>query len=162
MKKVLLTIGITILIAGGLVVALLLSSNNAAQQNTGTVTTNEQQATPAPEQPAATRDGVLQAGRYEPYEPGKLSAEGYSQTILFFHAVWCPECRAFETAINGSTIPAGIQILKVDYDNSTELKQKYGVTLQSTFVSVDSNGELVSKWVGYGKDKSVDAILENI
>lgn len=162
MKKGLLTVGITLLVAGGLVAVLFLSSNNAAQQTTDTVTTGEQQTTPMPEQSSVPSDVTLQTGRYESYEPGRVSAKGYSQTILFFHASWCPECRAFEAAINSSTIPAGTQILKVDYDNSTELKQKYGVTLQSTFVSVDSNGELVSKWVGYGKDKSVDAILENI
>jgi thiol-disulfide isomerase/thioredoxin len=100
-------------------------------------------------------------GRFVDYEASQVAAAGYNETILFFYAPWCPECRAFEQAINDTGVPEGVQILSVDYDSSDELKMKYGVTIQTTFVKVDANGSLVSRWVGYGQDRSVDVILEN-
>jgi len=39
-------------------------------------------------------------------------------------------------------------LLKVDYDKSTDLKRKYGVTYQHTFVQVDKGGHLLKKWSG--------------
>jgi hypothetical protein len=50
---------------------------------------------------------------------------------------------------------------KIDYDSATDLRKQHGVTIESTFVRVDPAGERVKLWSGYGKDKSVDAILEN-
>jgi hypothetical protein len=81
---------------------------------------------------------------------------------VFFHAPWCVECRAFKAAIQSGTIPQGTQILEADYGSSIDLKKQYGVTLQSTFVRVNSSGELQKKWSGYGKDKSLVAVLENL
>lgn len=101
------------------------------------------------------------AGRYVDYSETAVAEECYTDTILFFHASWCPECRAFEKAIENGTVPKKAQILKVDYDSATDLRKKYEVTIQSTFVRVDTTGERVKLWSGYGQDKSVDAILEN-
>lgn len=110
------------------------------------------------ENPVATQQSP---GRYKEYASADIGAEGYDATILFFHAPWCPECRGFDQAINKGDVPAGIQILKIDYDSSQELKKKYGVTIQSTFVRVDADGDKQRLWTGYGKNKSIDAILEN-
>ena len=101
-------------------------------------------------------------GRYIGYSKDKISDSSYTTTILFFHAAWCPECRSFKNAINASTIPPGIQVLEVDYDKAADLKKQHGVTLQSTFVKVDQNGAQISKWSGYGKDKSLQSILKNL
>ena len=60
-----------------------------------------------------------------------------------------------------ATIPESTQILKVDYDTATDLKQRYGVTLQTTFVKITSGGEKVSLWTAYGKEKSLQAVLSN-
>jgi thiol-disulfide isomerase/thioredoxin len=70
--------------------------------------------------------------------------------VLFFKASWCPSCRAIDADIkaNLSKIPVSLVILDVNYDNSSELKQKYGVTSQHTFVQVDKNGNLLKKWGG--------------
>ncbi|MEI7057517.1 thioredoxin family protein [Nocardioides sp. CCNWLW239] len=100
-------------------------------------------------------------GRYTDYSASAVADACYTDTILFFHASWCPECRGFEEAITGGTVPGGAQILKVDYDSATDLRKKYEVTIQSTFVRVDPSGARVKLWSGYGQDKSVDAILEN-
>lgn len=102
------------------------------------------------------------SGRYEQYAADKVGETGYTNTILFFYAAWCPECRAFKQAITSENIPDGVQVLEVNYDSSSDLKKKYGVTLQSTFVKVDSSGSQVSKWIGYGKNKSLETILDNL
>jgi thioredoxin 1 len=70
--------------------------------------------------------------------------------VLFFHASWCPTCKATEENLNADPtgIPAGLTIVKVDYDNSDELKQQYGITTQHTFVQVDADGNELAKWTG--------------
>lgn len=103
-----------------------------------------------------TQDNVF-SKQYVEYDSAQLANE-YSRHIIFFHASWCPECRAFEQALLSNQLPDDVQILKADYDSSTQLKQKYGVTIQSTFVEVDDDGELIAKWVGYGEDKSFTAV----
>jgi thiol-disulfide isomerase/thioredoxin len=114
----------------------------------------------AADQPAPT-SATLASGRYEQYDTALVDDNGYSSTILFFYAAWCPECRAYDKVINEESLPDGVQILRVTYDDSQDLRQKYGVTIQSTFVRVDSTGGKQVLWNGYGKDKSVSTILEN-
>jgi len=95
-------------------------------------------------------DGTIISGSYEAYAPEKLALALDGKVILFFHASWCPTCRAADSDINKnlSEIPDGVHILKIDYDSNTALKQKYGVTYQHTFVQVDSSGNLIKKWTG--------------
>lgn len=72
------------------------------------------------------------------------------QTVLYFHAPWCPVCQRLEPSIrqNINDLPNGLTILKVDYDSQTELKKKYGVTYQHTFVQVDAQGNKLKLWSG--------------
>jgi len=90
------------------------------------------------------------AGSYESYAPEKLAFAETGNAVLFFRASWCPSCRALDKDIkeNLGAIPADLKILDVDYDNSKELKQKYGVTTQHTLVQVDKDGNMISKWSG--------------
>lgn len=71
-------------------------------------------------------------------------------TILFFHANWCPTCRAAanDFAANAQDIPENVQIVKVNYDTASELKKEYTITTQHTFVAIDSQGNEVARWVG--------------
>ena len=89
-------------------------------------------------------------GSYEPFNPGRFSQAQGGDVVLFFRASWCPTCRALDADIRSrlSEIPSGLVILDVDYDNSSELKQKYGVTYQHTFVQVDASGNQIAKWSG--------------
>lgn len=162
MKKLLIVVSIAAVIVGGLVVALLLAPPAQSPPMADANPAESTQTADEVDAPEAATDLPLAAGRYTDYSADAVAVAGYDTTVLFFHASWCPECRAFEQAINDSTIPGGVQILKVDYDSSVDLRQEYGVTLQSTFVSVTDDGTEVSQWVGYGKDKSVEAILENL
>lgn len=91
------------------------------------------------------------AGTYEVYSPEKVTlASAEHDVVLFFRASWCPTCRALDKDIknNLGNIPASLAILDVDYDNSQELKQKYGVTYQHTLVQVDAEGNMIKKWTG--------------
>lgn len=155
MKKVILWI-IGIAVIGGVGMGVLLAVNRAdkvAAPVSTPVATTVPSDTPPSQQTTA--------GRYADYSSEAAKEAGYSSTILFFYAPWCPECRAFDMAIKSGDVPNGVQILKVDYDSSQALRQTYGVTIQTTFVRVDTNGAKQALWTGYGKDKSVSTIIEN-
>lgn len=98
-----------------------------------------------------TGDTMMKAGSYEVYTPEKITlASPTHDVVLFFRASWCPTCKALDADIrtNLSKIPSNLTILYVDYDNLSDLKKKYGVTYQHTFVQVDKDGNLIKKWSG--------------
>jgi len=100
-------------------------------------------------------------GSYEAYDSSKLAYANDGHVILFFNASWCPTCRALDKDIkqNISNIPSGVTILNVNYDNSTDLKKKYGVTYQHTLVEVDSQGNMIKKWQG---SRSLNSLIIEI
>jgi hypothetical protein len=107
------------------------------------------------------------AGRYADYTDGNTMEHAYRKTILFFHNPQCGECQAFDKVLREGPIPAGVQILKADYGSRQDLRQKYGVTKPSTFVELDDDDDYDHDhdhdiWVGYGKEKSINAILRNL
>lgn len=108
-------------------------------------------------------DGAMmkKAGTYEAYVPEKLARASTGDVVLFFRASWCPTCRALDADIktNASSIREGVTILDVNYDDSTALKQKYGVTYQHTLVQVDAAGNQIAKWTG---SPTLAALLTNI
>lgn len=101
---------------------------------------------------------VSAPGTYKDYD-SSVFANTTGKRILFFHASWCPQCRQLEASIKAGTITSGVTIFKVNYDNSTSLKSKYGVTLQTTVVLVDEKGNLLKKHVAYD-EPSLDAITK--
>ncbi len=95
---------------------------------------------------------------YQNLEQAKLIADE-APTVLFFFASWCPTCRsAREEFTNRQDELKKINIILVDYDNSTDLQKKYGVTYQHTFVQIDGNGEAIVKWNG----GATDTLLANV
>ena len=109
------------------------------------------------------KDGetMMSKGSYELYDASKLAMAETGKVVLFFKASWCPTCKAVDSDIkaNLGSIPKGVTILEVDYDKSVELKQKYGVTTQHTFVQVDAKGNLITKWSG---GNTLGSIVEKI
>jgi thioredoxin 1 len=96
------------------------------------------------------------AGSYVDYSPEVLANAQAAQkdgrkVVLFFHAAWCPNCqaaeKAFKAALANDSFPQNITLIKTDYDSSAELKKKYGVNYQHTFVQIDSSGNQITKWV---------------
>lgn len=55
---------------------------------------------------------------------------------LHFHADWCPTCRAQDKALQTLKAEKGVDItvLVVNYDTEKELKRRFKVNAQSTFV----------------------------
>ena len=93
---------------------------------------------------------MMSTGSYEVYAPEKLAKAKDGNIVLYFRASWCPLCKVLDADIRAhlKDIPANLTILDVDYDNSTELKKKYGVTYQHTLVQVDAEGNMITKWSG--------------
>lgn len=69
--------------------------------------------------------------------------------LLFFHAPWCSQCRQIEQSIKNDGIPSGVTIFKIDYDTNQKLREVYGVTLQTTFVKIDDEGNKLASYVAY-------------
>jgi len=115
----------------------------------------------------ASKDGAGAApassqapGSYIAYSPQAFVNDApTNRKVLFFHASWCPQCRAIEQDIYKQGVPSGMTIFKVDYDNSSDLKMKYGITLQTTFVELDSSDNLLQKHVAYN-EPTLPAVLE--
>lgn len=97
------------------------------------------------------------AGAYVEYTDGAIEATD-GPKVLFFHASWCPQCRQLDGQLVAEGAPEGLTIFKVDYDSRTDLRQQYGVTLQTTVVFVDDSGNAISSSVLYD-DPSIASLL---
>jgi thiol-disulfide isomerase/thioredoxin len=98
--------------------------------------------------PAQVSTAGASAG-FQEYTPEAVSSTTADETVvLFFHATWCSTCKllADDIEVNADSIPDDVRILLVDFDTATELKQRYGVTLQHTLVQLDSTGDAVERW----------------
>jgi thiol-disulfide isomerase/thioredoxin len=73
-----------------------------------------------------------------------------SEVVLFFNANWCSTCKIARDNIesNLDSIPSNLAIVVVDFDKETDLRKKYGVTIQHTFVQIDKDGNQLTKWSG--------------
>ena len=116
----------------------------------------ETESTPSatPDEPTET----VTAGAYVEYSDTAI-ADAAGTRLLFFHAPWCPQCRAVEEDILTSGVPDGVTIIKVDYDSNQALRQQYGVTLQTTFVEVDAAGAPVETFVAY-ETPTLQAVID--
>lgn len=153
-KQTIAIVGIIGVIA--LSVGYVLVKPDAAAESgvSNTQQASAQTASPTPqtveEQTISPGNAPAQAtlGKYVTYSADAAKiAEG--RRVLFFHAAWCPQCRALEKDITAKGVPVGMTILKVDFDTSQALRKKYGVTQQTTFVELNSDDSLKTKFVAY-------------
>jgi thioredoxin 1 len=125
------------LLAIGAAIALALAATTAAQTMT---------------KPAAAPAAgmMIKSVSYVEYSKAAFDKATDKKRVLFFHASWCPNCRAAEATINAGlkTIPANVVIFKVDYDKEVAMKKTYGITYQHTFVYVDAKAASIKKWQG--------------
>lgn len=142
----------------GLTTLLLASCASA-----GPITKSTEPDSSMSETPSASETTNEAAGDYIPYESFVTSGDKYSDSkvVLFFNAVWCSTCQQARENIEASLgkIPKDLAIVVVDFDDSIELRKKYDVTVQHTFVEIDSGGEPLGTWSG---SVTVDQIVEQL
>jgi len=172
-------IGIVVVLLLGAGVAFFQSSN---QNNSVQPTVTEQAITsdetmnetigsaeetnpmvPANNQDDSTTASAPALQPYQVYSPEALQVaqETDNNILLFFHATWCPSCRALDSEItsNLTEIPENLNIFKVNYDSETDLKKKFAVTTQHTLVQIDSAGNEITKWTGGSR---IEQLLEQV
>ena len=74
-----------------------------------------------------------------------------TQTVVyFFAATWCPTCQATYKDLQSHvrTIPSNLTLVFVNYDKSFDLKKKYGITVQHSYVVIGPQGEKRKTWSG--------------
>jgi thioredoxin-related protein len=154
-------------IVGGLVAVLVVIGIvfAASGDDTNTTVAPNNNAATESDSPQAEAESVetVEAARYIEYSEANLANTKNTKQVVFFHAPWCSTCIAFEKEIIAQGVPAGITILKADYDTETDLKQKYEVRLQSTFVLLDADGNVQQAWpFGQGLSNDISNLYDQV
>lgn len=154
MSKPIIISGIFGLLVIGAFVFAITNNKAEAPQNSSSQTTTSQ--LPASNKTEPTEKAAVNSKGYVDYDEN-IIAQTSGEKVLFFHAPWCSQCRSIEKGIISDGVPDGLTIVKVDYDSNQDLRQKYGVTLQTTFVKIDDQGEFKDKYVAYN-EPTFDAV----
>lgn len=171
-KKALVVVSIVVglFLAGGGIFAYTNNQNNKNEQEKMAMEKAEDEAMAKKEEAAAMEkdkmakegDAMSKQGSYVTLADYNKDPSKYadSKKVYFFHASWCPICQGIDKEINAdmSKIPAGVTMIKTDFDSSTDLRQKYGVTTQYTFVQVDNSGSETNQWSATSLAKAIDGI----
>lgn len=91
------------------------------------------------------------AAEYKDFSGGVIG--NGEESALFFYATWCGSCKKEDKNLK-SWYPSQnmIPVYKVDYDSNLELRKKYGVTYQHTFVKIDGRGNVIKVISGPSSD----------
>ena len=82
--------------------------------------------------------------------------------VVYFHADWCPTCRAQQPIVDKLAKETGFQpltIFEADFDTQTALEKSLKVTQQSTFV-VFKQGHEVTRSTGQTQEPVIRAVLQ--
>ncbi len=127
---------------------------NTAQQDAAETTETRTPTAPSDDTPTAP-------ATYVAYASDKFTADQGTK-VLFFHASWCPQCRALDADITSNLSSlSDVTIYKVDYDTATDLRKQYGVTQQTTVVKTDGSGAAQAKFVAYDTP-TLDAVARQL
>lgn len=146
-NKALLVIGIIVIAIAASITYIILSKNNTTSQDAA-VSQTQTASTPTEETASPADTPTAVNGQYRAYDSAAVASDQGTK-LLFFHASWCPQCRSLDSSIENSALPDNLTIYKVDYDANQSLRQKYGVTLQTTIVKIDNDGNKVASYVAY-------------
>lgn len=163
-NKTIIVAALFVLVAGGLGAFVLLSGDASTKKTT----INDDAVVQEDQSSVVVSDKAMvkKEGRYVPFSPEVLANTSNSRRVLFFYANWCPTCRPANESFSGNEadIPDDVTLIRVNYNDTEtdqaekELSNKYGVTYQHTFVQIDGNGDVVTKWNG----GQIDELLRNI
>ncbi len=76
-------------------------------------------------------------------------------SVIFFHATWCPKCKAQRPAVEGLTTESALKDVKfgqVDYEKVTDVVSTYGVFGFPTILIFKNNVE-VGRFEGQGNSQ---------
>jgi thiol-disulfide isomerase/thioredoxin len=97
------------------------------------------------------------------YELFNNSVIGNGKTsVIFFHAAWCSFCKKNDQRLQEfytSSTP-DISTYRVDYDTAEDLKKRYGVVQQDTFVKIDGEGNKVTE-ISFPKEEQLLSLIMN-
>lgn len=142
-KSILPVVTVIVLIVGAIVGISVIGGDNEDSNSNSSSSTVVQSDSGSVVETETESTGV---DRYENFGPTALADATGTKRVLFFHASWCAVCNAFEKEIEEIGIPEGITIIKANYDDERELKKRYKVSVQSTFLLLDDNEEEVRRW----------------
>ena len=95
---------------------------------------------------AGRMDQMGQMNDFKPYtaEGVKAAMAEGKTTLLFFHAPWCPVCKAQEPKVKAHLNGAhkNIVAFKVDYDSNMALRKELKVDKQSTLILYEGMKEV--------------------
>ena len=112
-------------------------------------------------QPTEKKERQQKAGTYTNYtETLAKQAANNKKVVLFFHAAWCPTCRTLDKTLLKETIPEGIAIFKIDYDQEETLKEKYRINKQHTLVLVNEDLKEIKRWSGSRNSKDIASQIQ--
>ena len=167
MKTLYIVLGVVLIaVIGGGFFLFNSNTNSTRTQNQVTITEEVEKNkvdTQQEESGVGANKSALSA-RYLDYSEENLAqaTANNGKSVLFFAALaWCPSCQAADKDIkaNFSKVPEDITILRVDYDTAKEMKKKFAITMQDTFVQVDSQGKEITRWNSGGQ--GVQSLLAN-
>lgn len=93
----------------------------------------------------------------------KAAADSGKTTLVFFHAPWCPVCKAQEPKVlahlNGDA--KDVVAFKVDYDTNMDLRKEMNVEKQSTLILYSGSKE-VARLSYKSDDASIDELFKHV
>ena len=134
------------------------SQETAAPETENSVVSNSD-TSPAPTTSIEEKNS---GGKYIEYDEQAIANASGTQRVLFFHAEWCSTCRFYESDIEKAGVPEGITIIKASYDNEPELRKRYNVNIQSTFVLLNDDETAVRTWPFASGLKDANDLYENV
>ncbi len=140
-KKMTVLVMIVVLLTGVVALAVAGGSSESSKSDSGMEPMAKKSTAPM-------TDGGRQVEFTSLSNAQAFAKEG--PVVLYFSASWCPTCKAAEKDLknNAKVLASDVTVVKVNYDTSAELKTKYGVTMQHTFVQIDGNGNKLAIWNG--------------
>jgi thiol-disulfide isomerase/thioredoxin len=96
-------------------------------------------------------------GQYQAYREGVIG--NGMESVLFFHASWCPYCKTHDGNLNAWYPGANlVNVYKIDYDTASDLKSRFGVVQQDTFIRIDGQGNVIET-VSFPTEAQLKAIV---
>ncbi len=155
-NKLLLTLVAVLVLVGA---GFALINNNKNNPNSSQTNTTDKKISVASQPEVSKTTQPQNPGNYITLDEYNADPAKYTSTtkVHFFHATWCPICQQIHKDIEAdmSKIPANTTFIKTDFDKETELRKKYGVTTQYTFVQIDKDGNEIAQWTATNLDKAL-------